>query len=172
MSDVHLHLLLNHVPILGTLFALLLGAYGAVRRQPSVVRAAFLALVFCGAVALAAKETGEGAEDAVEEIAGVSEQAIHDHEEAADKATIASIALALLALGVLVWRRREDELGTGPTVAVLVGAAVVFGLMAWTGNLGGQIRHTEIRGDADASPAAVQSRTGATREREGEVSDD
>lgn len=168
MSDVHLHLLLNHVPILGTLFALLLGTYGAVRRQPPVVRAAFLALVVCGAASLAAKETGEGAEDAVEEIAGVSERAIHAHEEAAEKATIASIVLALLALGVLVWRRREEALGTGPTVAVLAGAAVVFGLMAWTGNLGGQIRHTEIRGDAGsrAAETPARSETGARRDAE------
>ena len=38
-------------------------------------------------------------------------------------------------------------------VFVLVASLIVSGLMAWTANLGGQIRHTEIR--ADNSPAAV-----------------
>jgi uncharacterized membrane protein len=91
----------------------------------------------------------------------VSEAIIHEHEEAAEVANYAAIALALLALGVLVWRRRAPEIGTAPTVAVLLGALVVFGLMARTGNLGGQIRHTEIRAAAAASgaePGEVPSR--------------
>ena len=160
MTDVHLHLLINHLPILGSLFALVLGLYGAARRQPSVVRAAFLTLIVSGVGSFAATRTGAGAEDAVEALPGVSEAILHEHEEAADVANSAAIALALLALGVLVWRRREPEIGTGPTVAVLLGAVVVFGLMARTGNLGGQIRHTEIRAAtaADAEPGEAPSR--------------
>ncbi len=154
MNDAHLHLLVNHVPILGTLFALLLGAYGAVRRQPAVVRASFLALVVCGAFAFVAEETGDDAEEVVEEIAGITHATIHEHEEAAEKAMWASLALALAALGVLVWRRSAPEIGTVPTVVVLLGAAAVFGLMAWTGNLGGEIRHTEINGASEARSAA------------------
>lgn len=155
MNDVHLHLIVNHVPILGTLFALVLGVYGAVRRQPTVVRAAFLALIVSGLGGYVAQETGEGAEEAVEELPGVSERLIHEHEEAAEWATWTGVVLALVALGVLVWRRREAEVGTVPTAAVLVFAAVVFALMARVGNLGGEIRHTEIRGDAGlAAPAA------------------
>ena len=144
MNDVQLHLLVNHVPILGTLFALLLGLSGAGRRQPAVVRAAFVALVVCGAAAFVTKETGEDAEEPVEEIVGVDRRARHEHDEAAETATWASLVLALAALGVLVWRRREDDLGAVPTAVVLVAAAAVFGLMARAGNLGGQIRHTEI----------------------------
>ena len=161
MTDVHLHLLLNHLPILGSLFALVLGIYGAARRQPAVVRAAFLALIVTGVGSFAATRTGEGAEDAVEELPGVSEALIHEHEEAAELANYAAIALALLALGVLVWRRRDAEIGTAPTAAILLSALVVFGLMARTGNLGGQIRHTEIRtatAASDTEPALAPSR--------------
>ncbi len=155
MNDAHLHLLVNHVPILGTLFGLLLGLYGAVRRQPAVVRAAFLALLVSGLGGYVAQETGEDAEEAVEELPGVTHAAIHEHEEAAEWATWAGLALAVVALGGLAWRRREPEVGTAPTVAVLLFAAVVFALMARVGNLGGEIRHTEIRADpATPSPAA------------------
>ncbi len=154
MNDAHLHLIVNHVPILGTLFALVLGAYGAVRRQPTVVRAAFLALIVCGVGAFVAKETGEDAEEVVEEIAGVNRRAIHEHEEAADLATWASLVLAVGALGVLVWRRREPEIGPIPIGIVLLGAAIVFGLMVRVGNLGGEIRHTEIRTGDEAGRAA------------------
>lgn len=145
MDPAHLHLIANHVPILGTLFALVLGVYGAARHQPDVVRAALLALVVVGVASVVATRSGEGAEEVVEDLPGVSERVIHEHEEAAEVANYAAIALALLALGVLVWRRRRPDVGVAPAAVVLVGAALVFGLMARAGNLGGQIRHTEIR---------------------------
>ena len=169
MSDVHLHLLLNHIPILGTLFALVLGLYGALRRQPAVVRAAFLALIVTGIGSVATLRTGEGAEEAVEHLPGVSERIIHEHEEAAETANIAAVVLALLALGALVWRRKEPDLGMPATVIVLVGAVVVGGLMVRTGNLGGQVRHTEIR---DGQPAPEASGGGALPAREYEREDD
>lgn len=145
MDPAHLHLLVNHLPILGTLFALILGIYGAARRQPEVVRAALLALVVVGIASIVATRSGEGAEEVVEHLPGVSEQIIHEHEEAAEVANYAAIALALLALGVLIWRRKKPDIGLAPTAVLLVGMALVFALMARAGNLGGQIRHTEIR---------------------------
>lgn len=165
MSDVHLHLLLNHIPILGTLFALVLGLYGAIRRQPDVLRAAFLTLIVTGIGSVAALRTGEGAEDAVENLPGVSEATLHEHEEAAETANIAAVVLGLLALGTLVWKRKEPGLGTPATVVVLAGAVVVFGLMARTGNLGGQIRHIEIR-DGAAPEASGGIEAGYEREHE------
>jgi uncharacterized membrane protein len=164
MSDVHLHLLLNHVPILGTLFAFLLGLYGALRRQPAVVRAALLALVVTGIASVAALRTGEGAEDAVERLPGVSESILHDHEEAAESANVAAILLAIASLGILFWRRKAPDLGTPATVVVLAGALVVFGLMARTGNLGGQIRHTEIRDGTAPEASGATARPGDEHE--------
>ncbi|OZC01424.1 DUF2231 domain-containing protein [Rubricoccus marinus] len=158
MDATHLHLIVNHVPILGTLFALILGVYGAARRQPDVVRMALMALVVVGVASVVATRSGEGAEETVEHLPGVSERIIHEHEEAAEVANYGAIALAVLALGVLVWRRRETDIGRAPSVVVLVGAALVFGLMARAGNLGGQIRHTEIRdGTAEVRGPAVDA---------------
>ena len=158
MDPAHLHLIVNHVPILGTLFALVLGAYGAARRQPDVVRAALLALVVVGVASVVATRSGEGAEEVVEDLPGVSERVIHEHEEAAEVANYAAIALSILALGVLVWRRRQPDVGLAPTAVLLVGTALVFGLMARAGNLGGQIRHTEIRdGTAEVLGPATEA---------------
>lgn len=167
MDAVHLHLIANHVPILGTLFALVLGVYGAARRQPDVVRASLLALVAVGAFSVVATRSGEGAEEAVEELPGVSERVIHAHEEAAEVANYAAVALALLALGVLVWRRNEAEVGALPATAVLIGAALVFGLMARAGNLGGQVRHTEIRDGAAEARLAGPEASGVDASRIG-----
>lgn len=144
MDSTHLHLLVNHVPILGTLFALLLGLAGAFTRKPDLVRAAFATLLVCGAASFVATRTGEGAEDLVEALPGVSEAILHDHEEAAERANVAAILLGLGALAALVaWR--SGPIPRWGAAVVLIAAATVFGLMAQTGNLGGQVRHTEIR---------------------------
>jgi uncharacterized membrane protein len=105
------------------------------------------ALVFTAAIAVVAVVvyfTGGAAEDAVEKLAGVSERAIERHEEAAEVTTVAIGVLgALSALGLLVLRTRRAPRWLA--FAGLVGSIAVSGLMAWTANLGGQIRHTEIQ---------------------------
>ena len=170
MDPAHLHLLVNHVPILGSLFIVILGVYGLVRRQPEVVRAAVIALVAVGAMSFIALETGERAEEMVEHLPGFSERLIHEHAEAADVATYASIVMGLLALGVLIWRRRQPDVGLAPAVALLVGTAIVFGLMARVGNLGGQIHHAEIRPGATEQAAPAGDVGG--RGEEGRYEDD
>ncbi|HEU0014120.1 MAG TPA: hypothetical protein VFQ45_10575 [Longimicrobium sp.] len=144
MSTVHLHLLLNHVPVIGTLIALLLLAYAALRRDDGLARVSLAMFAILAIVALATFLTGEPAEEAVEELAGISERAIETHEEAALLSTIALGVVGALSLGTLLWFRRR-ALPNAAAVALLFLALVPAGTMAWTANLGGQIRHSEIR---------------------------
>lgn len=112
--------------------------------------------VVIGLAAIAVYFTGEAAEEAVENLPGVSEQLIERHEEAALVATVILGAFglyALLVLGLLRWRNIPRWLNTINLVAALVAS----GAVVWTAGLGGQIRHTEIR--ADASAVNVQSLT-------------
>lgn len=157
MNDAHLHLLVNHVPVLGAVFAFLLGAYGLVRRQPDVVRAALLGLVLVGLGSVVAMQTGERAEEVVEHLNGVSEGRIYEHEEAAEVANYAAIAMGALALGVLVWQRGQPRIGLPPTGVLLVVALVVVVLMARAAALGGEIRHPEIRSDRVEMSAPIQT---------------
>ena len=55
--------------------------------------------------------------------------------------------LGAISLVALLWVRRRP-LPRALTVTVLPIVLLVSGLMAYTANLGGQIRHTEIRGGA------------------------
>jgi uncharacterized membrane protein len=144
MSLVHLHLLLNHVPVIGMLFVLfvLVAAFRA--RSSDMGKLALVMLAGIGAVTALVYFTGEPAEDAVEKVAGVSRAMIRDHEEAAEAAFIATGVAGVLALVALWWHRRR-ELPRWVVAASFAATLAVSGLMAWTANLGGQIRHSEIR---------------------------
>lgn len=144
MSVLHLHLLLNHVPVVGALFALLLFAVALTRRETVSAKFALAFTAAIAAVAVAVYFTGGAAEEAVEHLAGVTERAIDRHEEAAELTTIAfSIFGGLSLLALLAFRSKQPPRWVA--LAGLVGALTVSGLMGWTANLGGQIRHTELQ---------------------------
>ncbi len=144
MSIVHLHLLLNHVPVVGTLFALLLFAAAIVRPQTVSIRFALGFSAALAVVGVAVYFTGGAAEEAVENLAGVTERAIEQHEEAAEVSTIAmSLVGALSVIALVIFRKGRVPPWVG--AAGFAGTIVLSGLMGWTANLGGQIRHTEIR---------------------------
>ncbi len=155
MNATHLHLLLNHVPVLGTIFGLGFLAFALWRRNAAIQRAA-LSLFLAGALAAVPTYlTGEPAEDAVESMPGVTHQLIEQHEEVAAWAMGGVLLLGIVALGGLVWFRRQSDVPRWFGSAALIGALLVSGVMAWTASLGGQIRHTEIRVDRMGGPPSA-----------------
>lgn len=169
MNPAHLHLALNHLPLVGVLVGGLLLAWGLFRDQEPVVRAALGTLLLAGAAAVGVYFTGEPAEELVESLAGVSEAALEAHEEAALWAAVGGGALAVLALVSLAAgrMRRATRRLAGTTLAA---AAVVLGVMAWTANLGGQIRHPEIRRGAAVEAPAESGEVGGEAEEHEEAS--
>lgn len=153
MNDAHLHLLFNHLPILGAFLsipALLIALWRVQERAALGIAVVLLALAAAGAGA--SLETGEDAEEVVEGLPGVSERLIHTHEERAELATGLSVVTALLGAGALAWGLKRGE-GTPRAAigAVLVANLVTAGAMAGVGASGGVIRHTEIRDGAAVS---------------------
>lgn len=150
----HLHVMTNHLPIIGFPIAAALLALGMAKRSRDILGAAVALTIVVGAGSFVVKQTGERAEEALEELAWADHDRIHEHEEAGEKATIAALVAALVAAGV-GWRMRGQatvQLGApGLLLALLL---AVSGLMAWTGLEGGAIRHDEF-GAAARAPAAV-----------------
>lgn len=145
MTWAHLHLALNHVPVIGLPIALLLLAWALYRRSPELTRTSFGLLVLLGIVTIIVQLTGEPAEDLVEGLPGVTESLIERHEEAALIGTVGMTILGLLAVFGL-WRFRAGRTLSRwyPTV-MLVAGVLLAGYLGWVANLGGQIRHSEIR---------------------------
>lgn len=148
MNWPHVHLMLNHVPVLGTVFGAVLLAYGVWRRNESWQRAALWTFAVAALVAIPVYLTGEPAEEAVEHLAGTGENAIEAHEQAALVSLVAIELLGVVA-AVSVLVARLAQRGARAALAI---AFITVGLMTWTANLGGKIRRPELRGAA--TPAA------------------
>ncbi len=147
-----MHLMLNHFPIIGTLLGTGVMVYGYFTRSEATQRAALLTWFLMALAAIPVFLTGEPAEESVEGLAGVSEALIEQHEEAAELALWVMEALGLLSLAAL-FLKANNKILTGVAFAL---SLITFGLMARTGYLGGQIRHTEIRSGATVQAPAAQ----------------
>lgn len=154
MDGAHLHLILNHIPVFGLLVGFLLLAWGMIRGYNDIQKAALVTLFVTAATALPVYLTGEPAEDIVEKLPGVSEQIMSQHEDSAMFSLIMAMITGVLALGAIAVKRfLSTQIAAMAAVAVLIVTLITGGAMAFTANLGGQIRHTEIRnGQASETP--------------------
>ena len=145
MNLTHLHLLLNHLPVVGTICGLGLLIFALRRRSNDLTRAALGVLVISALTAIPTYLTGEPAEGAIKELIGNSKQFVEPHQEAAGIALGGILVLGAIALVGLVWFRGERLVPSWFATTVLLGSLIVAGLLGWTANLGGQIHHSEIR---------------------------
>lgn len=145
MNEAHNHLLFNHLPIIIPIVGILVLLGGILFRSAVVLRTAYL-IFFLGALCtIPSFATGEGAEEVVEHIPGVSHDYIHAHEELAETFAMLSYALGLVSLiGFWAsWKRKSFAMVISIAVLVFSGVVIYFG--SRTGTSGGEIRHTEIR---------------------------
>lgn len=145
MNPIHIHLAFNHLPIIIPGIALLLLMGGWVWKSALLRRTALGLYLIAAITAAAASATGDEAEHIAEEIQGIEEQYVEEHEEAAETFTNFSIGLAVLAsLGI--WASWKEKKWADGVQFVLV-AATIFNLYLaqQTGTTGGEIRHPEIR---------------------------
>jgi uncharacterized membrane protein len=153
MNWAHVHLLINHFPVIGVLGAILLLVYSLVRKSEEVTMVSFGLFVLIALITLAVFFTGEAAEDVVKNLPGVTETYIGRHEEMAEPALVLIEALGVMALVGLFLLRRSGSIPRWVVVMVLVMSLAAAAVVGLTANLGGQIRHTEIREGAGSSPS-------------------
>jgi uncharacterized membrane protein len=145
MNSVQMHLALTHVPVILSMVGLTMLVVAFFIKNPTVTKISYYVLVVAGISAIPVFFTGEGAEEAVEHLPGVSESFIEEHEEVAKLSMIAISVAGVAALAALLSFSRHSVFKV-VKVVVLILALVSGGLMAQTAHLGGQIRHTEIQG--------------------------
>jgi uncharacterized membrane protein len=148
MNQAHLHLLLNHLPVIGSVFGLLILFGGFALKHPMVKKTALAVFVFSALCALPANLTGEGAEEVVENLPGVTDSFIETHEDLASVYVWLMAALGILSLLTLFLDYKKVKSSSYLYLLVLVLGLVAVGVSTRLSVSGGEIRHTEIRKDA------------------------
>jgi hypothetical protein len=147
MDLAHLHLLLNHFPTLGTIMGGGLFVLSLITNSDDLKRASLVVLLGISLIAIPTYISGNGAQEAVKSLPGVSKTLIETHEGAA------LVALGFIEVtGAFAWLglwqfRRLARVPNWNLAVILVLTAVTLGLMARASNLGGEIRHGEIRAE-------------------------
>jgi uncharacterized membrane protein len=153
MNGTHFHLLFNHLPILGSVIGGLILLYAILVKSERTITAAYVLLVTSAIGGTITYFTGETAEETVEDIAGISNAMLDQHE---DLALFAFICVGFVGVASLIGLYLQQKKSTfAPTVAwvTFLGSIVAFSILAATGYTGGQIRHTEI---SQSNPGVVE----------------
>ncbi|MBF2709214.1 hypothetical protein [Flavobacterium soyangense] len=148
MNDAHLHMVVNHFPIIGTILGLGILITGIILKNNSVKNTAYVLFIVAAIFAAFSMGTGEGAEEMVEDMPSVGKQIIHEHEEMAEKLAIVLYVLGVISLaGLFLSFKKHAKTNLVSYLAVIIGIVAVF-FAQQTGTTGGEVRHTEIRPNA------------------------
>lgn len=156
MNDAHLHLVVNHLPIIFPLLALIILVIGMISKSEAVKRIAFLIFIMGAITSIIAMNTGEGAEDFIEKLSPGTKKLIHTHEEAAEVFAILTYILGGISLlGVWASFNIKKYSNIISILAVIFSLVVLF-FAQQTGTTGGEIRHTEIRNDLNLNSSELE----------------
>lgn len=145
MNNAHLHMVVNHFPIIGTIFGLGILVVGIIIKNTVVKNVAYILFVVAAIFGAASMTTGEGAEEIAEKLPSVTDQIIHEHEEMAEKLAIVLYALGVISLiGLYLNFKKHAKAAALSYIAMVVAIIGVF-FGKQTGTTGGEVRHTEIR---------------------------
>ncbi len=145
MNATLIHLALNHLPVLGTLFGTLILAFALWKNNSILTKTALILLIISGISAIPVSKSGEEAEHVVEEYPGVSHDQIHEHEELAESTMPVSLVMAVLAAVALYFQVKSHPRARIASISVLVLALCNFALMANVAHEGGKIRRPDLR---------------------------
>lgn len=145
MNAAHLHLAINHLPVVGLLFGLAVLIAGRLLRNETTARVGLWMLLAAALLAIPAYLTGEPAEEIVESLPAIPDALIERHEEAAGFALGGALIVGVMSGATLFLARGGRALHPIGCVLVLIAAVASTGCMAWTAKLGGEIHHPEIR---------------------------
>ncbi len=149
MNQTHIHLLVNHIPVLGVFFGASLLLYGIIKKNTDTQLAAHVLLVIAALGAVITYVTGEPAEHTLKKFADASHHLIEEHEDAALYALIVMCVSGLFAAISAYLIVMKDRLAERLGKVVIAIAFLAFIIIARTAYLGGQIRHTETSNLSD-----------------------
>lgn len=148
MNAAHLHLVLNHFPIIGTAIAIFVLIIGILKQSDDVKKVSILILILTALITIPVYLSGEDAQAKIEgNYDDVDESFIESHEDFALYSFIAMDIAGAIGLIAMFLYKKPKPLPNSFAYFMLVLLFIVNGMMAYTANLGGKIHHPEIRED-------------------------
>jgi uncharacterized membrane protein len=151
MNAAHLHIILVHVPIVLLPTATIILAFALLRRQGTVATVALSLFVGASLCSIPAFLIGEEAEEIIENLPGISQDTIEEHEEAADLAFWLTLFVGGVAASSILLGKRAPSVVQATLKLLVLAGAVTSASLAYTAYEGGKIRHPEAYGPP-ASP--------------------
>ncbi len=151
MDLAHLHLILNHLPIVGFPILLIFILWAHFRKDTALRKFSYVIAVGLAFATFGAFQTGEPAEDRAEAV-GAVKSVIHEHEEAAETSMILVWVTAALAF-VAFFTVGKPTIESITSLLFIASLVLTIAALSWTGYEGGKIRHS----DAIATTITPQS---------------
>lgn len=160
MDLTHTHLLLNHFPVIGLIIGAGLFLLSLVTKSNDLKRTSLVILVGIALIGIPTYMSGNGAQERIKSMPGISESLMETHEGTAFVAILfMEVTGAFAWLGL--WQfRRLARIPSWNLAVILVLTLVSLGLVARVSNIGGEIRHAEIvTGQETVTPEGALART-------------
>lgn len=146
MNLAHVHVVLNHIPSIGTCVGVALLLFALYKKSDSLLKVSFQILLLVGLAVLPTYITGNAAQATLRSRPEIPQALIETHQNSA------IITLILMTItGTLAWFglwqfRRFSRPGTLNTSSVLIFGLLTAIFILRTASMGGLISHPEIRG--------------------------
>ena len=150
----HVHMILNHFPTVGFVFALGFYITALVMNNVVMKRSSLVLFVICAILIVPTFVTGNASMWALTDpaIPGISKAVINAHRDMA-LLTLFGLAFTGVTAWIELWRFRHlGRFSNRSLYLVLAFAIITLAVMAETGHRGGQINHPEIRLATDILP--------------------
>jgi hypothetical protein len=145
MNQTHWHLIVNHFPVIGTIFSFILLATGIYLNKSDIKKASLGLFVLVGILTIPAYITGEGAEDVLETNGINAYNFVEAHEDLAAIALWTSLITAFFAAIAFFFESKKSSLSKIFIYSTLIISLGNMILLKSVATSGGEIRHTEIR---------------------------
>jgi uncharacterized membrane protein len=149
MNDAHLHMVVNHFPIIGIIFGFGILIVGLVLKNKTLQNTSYALFIVAAIFGAISMGTGEGAEELVEDMPNIGKQIIHEHEELAEKLAVLLYVLGGLSLVGMYLNFKKNSKAKLLSFLILGIATAGLFLVQKVGTSGGEIRHTEIRANGN-----------------------
>ena len=157
MNAPHIHLLINHLPIIGLIIGILVLIFGLFGKKQVVLSVGLWITMIAGFSSYPTMYSGGASEHFFEQNEGkycVSEDLIHEHEEAAELAFWPCIVTGVFAGLALIGNRKGHKHTKKAEILVVFIGIIAIILIGKAGLTGGQIRHPEISSCCSAEGSA------------------